>query len=734
MTQTQKNMFSPKGLTKKVALAIVVPLVLLAGLEIVLRLADYGYPTRFLIPQDVGGQTRYVDNQFFGYRVFPEKMTRLPAPILLTKAKPENTVRIVVLGESAAMGEPLPEFGLPRQLQVLLSKREPEKSFEVINAAMTAINSHVIREIAQDVAELDPDYFVLMIGNNEVVGPFGPGTILNSFTENSAVIRLRLLLSRLRLTQLLRNVLPFSRTADTEDERWAGMEMFLDRQIARDDPAMPRVYERFAHNLKSIIGTAEKSGAEVVLCTIPVNLYDLPPLASLSDAGLSEAESTQWKKLFLEGIASQSVKLYAEAIGLFVTAAGIDPGYAELQYRLGQCMQAIGDHEVAEQYFHRACDLDSLRFRADSKINRIIRDTAASEEVTLVDAARLLVPYKNVATREEQFLDHVHLSFGGNYELSKLIADRVVATKGEEIVSLDQLSEELLFTPWNTLELVDAMLSRRSRPPFTNVPGNREQLQMLESVRKTGVQMVDKLNPEEMIAKHDKAIASYPDDWYYPLQIGRILIDLGHPAPAGPYLTSALEMLPHRYDVRGDVARVEALLGRPESGLSTVLGDGRHGHFAAEILHKCATSLGAKGKQSEAFLFLEKAVELSGHDATMTLELAGRYAAAKRPEDAERLFLSVIDRSPDMALAAEEYGIFLALQDRWSESDALFAKTIAAHPDRPETRLKYAIALFQHGDIEKSRDTLRALVEDHPSFTPAQYYLERIASRIDAKR
>jgi hypothetical protein len=60
----------------------------------------------------------------------------------------------------------------------MLHDKYPGLTFEVHTAAMVAINSHAIREIAADCAEHDPDLFILYMGNNEVVGPFGPGTCL----------------------------------------------------------------------------------------------------------------------------------------------------------------------------------------------------------------------------------------------------------------------------------------------------------------------------------------------------------------------------------------------------------------------------------------------------------------------------------------------------------------------------------------------------------------------------
>jgi hypothetical protein len=66
------------------------------------------------------------------------------------------------------MGDPEPAFGFPRVLQVLLRERL-RKPVEVVNVAVTAINSHVIHDIAQDCKRLQGDLWIIYMGNNEAM-------------------------------------------------------------------------------------------------------------------------------------------------------------------------------------------------------------------------------------------------------------------------------------------------------------------------------------------------------------------------------------------------------------------------------------------------------------------------------------------------------------------------------------------------------------------------------------
>ena len=169
--------------------AVAIPLLVFGGLELALRLFGYGYPTSFFLKTKIGGKDYYVSNDRFGYRFFPPALARTPAPMRMAVKKPANTYRIFVFGESAAMGDPDPTFGAWRYLQVLLRERFPGTDFEVVCVAMTAINSHAILPIARECAQRDGDLWIIYMGNNEMVGPFGAGTVFGSRTAGIHLIR-----------------------------------------------------------------------------------------------------------------------------------------------------------------------------------------------------------------------------------------------------------------------------------------------------------------------------------------------------------------------------------------------------------------------------------------------------------------------------------------------------------------------------------------------------------------
>src|SRR2546423_5879765 len=169
--------------------AIFVPLLVLGVVEVCLRLAGVGYPTALLTPGSVRGKPVSCYNLFFAAPFFPAGSVQTPRLYSIPAQKPPGTYRIFVLGESAAMGDPDPAYGFSRYLEVMLRERFPATTFEVVNTGSVAINSHVVLPIAKGLADQHADLFIIYSGNNEVVGPYGPGTVLTTSGMSMPVIR-----------------------------------------------------------------------------------------------------------------------------------------------------------------------------------------------------------------------------------------------------------------------------------------------------------------------------------------------------------------------------------------------------------------------------------------------------------------------------------------------------------------------------------------------------------------
>jgi hypothetical protein len=272
---------------------------------------------------------------------------------MLEAKKPTNTYRIFILGEWAARGDPEMPYAASRYLEKLLMERFPKTHFEVANLGMTAINSHVIVPIARESARAGGDLWIIYLGNNETVGPFGAATVFGAKAPPLAWVRLILALQKTRVGQLLVE-LGRKLKGRGPNASWGGMEMFVGNQLRPDDPRKEVVYQNCSRNLHDIVCAGLDSGAKILLNTVAVNLKDCPPFASLTNSNLPAAERAQFDQFYAEACSAEARNDLAGAWQKFALASKMDGQSADLQYRWGQCALALAHLAAAREYLQKA--------------------------------------------------------------------------------------------------------------------------------------------------------------------------------------------------------------------------------------------------------------------------------------------------------------------------------------------------------------------------------------------
>lgn len=741
-------------------------------LEGALRLAGFGYPTSFFVTTQINGRAYYVPNDRFGLRFFPATIARTPFALRMPAEKPTNTFRIFLFGESAAQGDPDPTFGVSRYLEVLLRDRFPGTDFEVVCVAMTAINSHAILPIARECARLDGDLWVIYMGNNEMVGPYGAGTVFGPQSPPLSLVRASLAIKTTRTGQLFDRLAErFGASADAQ-KSWSGLSMFKEHQLRRGDVNRLGAYQNFADNLEDTLLAARRARVPVVLSTVASNLKDCAPFASLHRPGLDENQKAAWEKHFKAGVTNEQTGEMALALASFTNAAAIDSEFAELHFRIATCALALSNATAARREFELARDSDTLAFRADGSINQIIARAAgrhAGDRVALLDAAELLATNSvDGLLGEELFYEHVHLNFAGNYLLAKLFAEKIVSQLPTGItdrdrgqwMSADSCDRRLAVSIWDRHRVWQANFSRVSEPPFTDqlndVPRAKRYMARLEQFR---AQMTPEAR-EQARAMYREALDVSPDDACLHGNYAQWLCDLGDLAAAVKEQQRVCELLPqspvafHRAGVllvrnrQMDDASVRfqhALQLRPDyvpalNELGLILMNQQkfadaeqyfrdaikvNPGYAESYVNLGFVSQNAS-RMTDALAQYKLAARLQPEGPMAHFSRAVEFANQGQSADAIKFFKVAVWMNQSFWQARYLLGVELAMADKVEEAESQFAAVVRLRPDFAKAHLNLGVALGKRHKLDEALAEFQTALKLNPTNELARRSVEKI--------
>lgn len=676
---------------------LVAPLLILVLLEAVLRWAGIGYDPRFFIPATAGSDGLWMTNPAFGRRFFPRHMVREPEPCGVRMPKPEHTRRVVVLGGSAAMGDPDTSYGLVRILDVLLQDAFPKENVEVINAAMTAINSHVVLPIARDCLEMGPDVLVVYMGNNEVVGPFGVAAVRpdGSF---SGIARLGIWIRRFRLGQAMSDLLTPrpDECHEATQVTWQGMEHFLDQDLSFDDPRLNGLHSAFRRNLEQILSLAGKRNLPVILCTVPVNLRSCAPFA-----GKPTAENPAWSEEVKQGLACEQKGDQDGARLHFEQAVQMDEAAADGWFYLARSEAHAGREDLAAGHFAEARDRDRLRFRVDGEINRIIREVCRKDgkrPVSLVDAETVISGMER--TGSDVFWDHVHLTFAGNQAVGQAVVSvirdlpkfRQEAGEQEIMNSREEVVDRLAYTRWDHLRIQYGMLRRRMRPPFTmqlDWHDPSDQCPVLEN------RMLDSEILSAAEHAYQSAIESRPDDPVLHKNAARATRAAGDMSLAAEHWREVFRLQP----------------------------------FSAEPCHNLGNLFLAAGRLSDAEHMFRTALEVDPDCAEAYSGLGGIALRNGRIDTAETLLKMALNRKSGLPEAHNNLGTVYLTGGAVEKAFAEWRTALIIRPDYTGARLNLARALWGQHRTSEAIAEVRNVLAYAPRCVEAENLLEQILTQ-----
>ncbi|MEX0719649.1 MAG: tetratricopeptide repeat protein [Balneolaceae bacterium] len=406
--QAYKDKFSkPLPLKKKMlfyGITLSIPILFFVLTEVTLRSVDYLGDTVLFMDPEIPSEEYLIPNPNFAARYFFYTNT-IPSPStdVFLREKPKNSYRIFAMGGSSAAGYPYSYNGtFSRVVDDILTDAMPEHNVEVVNVATSAISSYTLYDQVDEIVEQKPDAIMIYAGHNEFYGALGVGSNEN-LGAFPGFVRFYLKLQRYKTFLFLRDVMVNSGKWLTgffvEDEmaNMGGtlMERIIKSQsIELNSTEHELAMKQFRSNLGAIIEQFGEYNIPVFIGTIASNVKDQPPFVSIESSGLPAAQS-----------------VFQEA----------------------QALYQAGDTLAAKEKFEFAKDLDGLKFRAPSQINKIIQ--SLPQEFPNVKIVRAHEDFEKASPDgiigNSLMLEHLHPNQSGYFLLGRSFSESLLSSLTE---------------------------------------------------------------------------------------------------------------------------------------------------------------------------------------------------------------------------------------------------------------------------------------------------------------
>lgn len=534
---------------------VCIPVLFFLGLEGGLRLVGVGTHYEYFNEIDIQGKSHFQENKAFANQFYPPSLGVAPLNNTLTVDRDEDVVRVYVLGGSAAQGFPHINHGLDRHLSAHLQTALPDKKVEIINTAMTSVNSHVVYEVARTLPANSADYAVILMGNNEVVGPYGPSTFSQNFLSSLSLIRTLQALKRTRIWQATASLIQkFQADAGKEDIEWEGMQMFSGFSVTHDDPRLVDVYHHYESNLRDIIQILQDKNMHVILSTVPVNTRHSAPFGSSHKSNITDSQLKQWNELNQKADEAFTQKDWLAAEQFYRALLDIDSEYADSHFRFATVLEKLSRFGLAKEHFESALQYDTKRFRSDRVINDIIETVAhdsTSEQFSYVDNVAVFNSVSQPFAAGWGLLhEHVHFDYDGNYylarEFTKAILEDVNLSKDYSPLAKYQAAALIGFPNHETIQVMDRLLGMVKKPPFT-YQSNYAELEAVTEARRNDIeQQVGK--PAEVVERRKLIVKQGLADWKLHYELAELNRFLRDKDASFFHLSELVKLHPHNHE------------------------------------------------------------------------------------------------------------------------------------------------------------------------------------------
>jgi tetratricopeptide (TPR) repeat protein len=400
----------------------------------------------------------------------------------------------------------------------------------------------------------------------------------------------------------------------------------------------------------------------------------------------------------------------------------------------------MGEYGKARQRYIRARELDTLRFRADNRINETIRTVAgdkAVKDVYLLDAAKAFEknsPYE--ATGEELFYEHVHLNFKGTYLLAKTIFEQVEAIlpahikqlKGNErpLLTEAQCARRLAYTDWDQHTITDKILyGFIKKAPFTNQLYYKEMVSLMEKEVKILKVNLTADALQEAVVQYQRAIKDDSEDWHLLYKYGKLLAeDLKDYQAAAEQYRLVQHYYPHSYTGYNALGSVLLGLGDLDGAIDQHLKTIQINPTCAEAHRHLGKAYKQQGKVDEAIEHYSQSLRLNPTNANVCFSLGLVYQNQDGLDRAIEQYRQALRLKPDYAQAYNNLAIALYQQGKLNEAVQTYRKALLLVPNSLDLHYNLAVLLKKQGHRDEAIKEFRVALLIDPNSAKTRRALE----------
>jgi tetratricopeptide (TPR) repeat protein len=429
-------------------------------------------------------------------------------------------------------------------------------------------------------------------------------------------------------------------------------------------------------------------------------------------------------------------------MGAYEEAAAIDDRWADLSFVMAQCTAALGDD--ARHLWARARDLDTLRFRADGRINRIIREVAASPRartVALMDLEETISAAATGGTPGDDLLvDHVHLDFGANViaaratfeALRPLLAGVHVREIPQDPAELEALvRRRLVYDARAELQIASTMYQRKTRPPFVGQLDHDAEMARLRdrlvALRASARSVAWGDREQALLA----AVAARPDDGVLVQRLAEHYGQGGQVDRAFALVEPRLRLAPYDGDLRG--AWFDALIraGRTAEAVA-FLGTGADGRPIGRVdaLVQVGSKLIQLGRADLAGPVFQQVAAADPDNVQALMNLGALAVQAGDAAAAVRHLTRALELEPDSAQAMVTLASASVMQGRIDDGLRWYRAATEADPNNHLAWYGLGLLHFNAGALPESVQDLLRVTELNPEYVDGHRLLAAAYERL----